>query len=83
MVVIVMLCTHNHQNPLNVHPNESKTAGPTSVKQMHIQEGSLCPSSASHRPKTQRRCGAREKGSHRIWHAQWDLDSPLIFERGK
>jgi hypothetical protein len=39
------------KNPLNVHPNESKTAGPTGVKQVHVQEGSLCPSSASHRPK--------------------------------
>jgi len=24
-------------------------------------------------PIAQRRCGAREKGSHRIWHARWDL----------
>jgi hypothetical protein len=34
----------------------------TDVKQIHVQEGSPCPSSASHRPE--RRCGAREKGSH-------------------
>jgi hypothetical protein len=39
------------KNLLNVHPNESKMAGPTGVKQAHIQEGSPCPSSASHRPK--------------------------------
>jgi hypothetical protein len=39
------------KNSLNMHPNESKTAGPTGVKQMHVQEGSPCPSSASYRLK--------------------------------
>jgi hypothetical protein len=39
------------KNPLSVHPNESKTAGPTGVKQIYVQEGSPCPSFASHRPK--------------------------------
>jgi hypothetical protein len=54
----VGVCAHRNlqvltitKNPLNVHPNESKTAGPTSVKQIYVQEGSPCPSSTSHRLK--------------------------------